>query len=187
MADRAIARRYARAFIELAADAGVVDRLADELDQVLSLVRSHGDLAFSALCNPVFTLSERQRVLADLLSKQTLHPLTVNLLKVLLDKGRFSSLPEVREVYVAQADARAGRARVLVETAEPLGPALEAEVKAALGKTTGKQVLLETRVRPELIGGIVARVGGTVYDASVKRRLDDIRQRLLASRIPAEA
>lgn len=187
MADRSIARRYARAFIELAAEQGVVDRLGDELARAVTAVRSHDDLAFSALCNPVFTLAERRAVLGELLARLGLHPLTANLLRLLLDKGRFSALPDVLEVYVTQADERAGRARVIVETAEPLSAQLEAAVQQALSKSTGKKVVVETRVRPELIGGIVARVGGTVYDASVKHRLEDIRQRLLGSRIPAEA
>ena len=97
----------------------------------------------------------------------------------MLDKGRLSSLPELVEAYREMADAKAGRARVAVETAEPLSAELEAEVRKSLEKVTGKTVILDVSVNTALIGGMVARVGGKVYDASVRARLEQLRQTLL--------
>ncbi|MBW1878415.1 MAG: ATP synthase F1 subunit delta [Deltaproteobacteria bacterium] len=187
MADRSIARRYARAFFELAEEVDQVAQVGNELTSALDGLRSHDGELFAALSNPVFTLAERRDVLEQVVPRLNVGYLARNLLFVLLEKGRFRLLPEVVELYNGYADEKAGRARVLVETAEPLTPQLETEVIAALQQVTGKHVLIETRVDPSLIGGMIARVGGTVYDASVRTRLQNIKQRLLSAATPAEA
>lgn len=187
MADRAIARRYARAFLELAEEAGTADRTAEELESILRAGDDEHGPIYQVLANPAFSLAERRRVLEVVAPKLGLSPLTRNLLFVLLDKGRTGLFPEVVGQYRQFADDNANRVRVRVESAEPLTPALQAEVKTALEGITGKTVLIEAHVDPSLIGGIVARVGSRVYDASVKTRLELIKQRLLAARTPAQA
>lgn len=187
MADRAIARRYARAFIDVAAEQGSIDTFGSDLHRVLDASRSGASALFRTLSNPVFTKQERKAALDAILPRLSVHPLVRNLLHLLIDNGRFAALADIAEIYGELADERANRARVLVETAEPMTPQLEAEVRAALERVTGKQVVLETRVNPELIGGVVAYVGGKVYDASVRARLQDIKQRLISAQLPAEA
>jgi len=185
MGDRTAARRYAKAFIELSESAGNTDRLAGDLSQLAQKVP--GTELWAALCNPVFTVDERKAVLKAVFPKLGLQPLTENLLSLLLEKGRFTDLPEIASAFNEMADERANRAHVLVETAEPLTAQLEAEIRAALGRVTGKEVILQSVVKPELIGGLVARVGSRVYDASVRSRLEDIRQKLISAQVPAEA
>jgi len=187
MAERALARRYARAFIDLAEETDDVESLGEHLNNAVTALRDHDDLLFNALCNPVFTLDERRRVLGDVLPRMGLHAMVENLLKLMLSKGRFELLPLVHAAYRDAADTKAGRARVRVDTAEPLTPQLEAEVRASLETVTGKTVILETRVDPALIGGMVARVGGKVYDASIKNRLESLKQALLSNAVAAEA
>jgi F-type H+-transporting ATPase subunit delta len=187
MADRSIARRYARAFIELAEEAGAVEAGGADLDRALAAVRAHDDQLLQPLSNPVFTHEERSGVLQAVVPKLGVGALTRNLLFVLLDKGRFGLLPEVVQVFHEFADEKAGRVRVLVQTAAPLTPQLETEVIAALEKVTGKDVIIETQVDERLIGGIVARVGSVVYDASIRTRIENIKQRLLSTRTPAQA
>ena len=85
------------------------------------------------------------------------------------------------------ADALGGRVRVLVQTAEPLQGAMEAEVRATLEQVTGKQVILQTEIVPELIGGMIARVGSKVYDASIRTRLEHLKLNLITTQTPAEA
>ncbi len=187
MANRSVARRYARAFIELAAEQGVVEEIDQELTRVGAAFRGESAPLYEVLANPIFTLQERRAILGDLLPRLDLRDLTQHLLQLILEKGRFDLLHEISEVYTTYADERAGRARVLVTTAEPLTPQLEAEVRAALEQVTGKQVLMDTRVDPDLIGGMIARVGDKVFDASVHTRLQNIKQRLLSGHVPAEA
>lgn len=185
MADRAIARRYAKAFLELAEESGKVDTIGAELDRILG--GDHGGPLYAALANPAFTLEERRAVIDAIAPRLGLSQLTKNLLCILLEKGRTSLLHEVVGQYREFADEKANRVRVTVEAAEPLSPALQGEVKAALEKVTGKAVVMDVQVDPSLIGGIVARVGGRVYDASVKTRLELIKQRLLSAHTPAQA
>ena len=96
-------------------------------------------------------------------------------------------LVDHRSLHGELADAKAGRIRVTVETAEPMTPQVQAEVQAALARATGKDVILRTQVVPELIAGLVARVDGKVYDSSLRTRLQSLKQALIASPLVAEA
>ena len=184
MADLATARRWATAFLDLAAEDNRIDELGAELSAVREAFAGPG---LYALSNPVFTLDERRAALDAILSKGSVGGLTANLLRLMLDKGRFAILGDVVDVYLANADERAGRLRVVVETAFPLTAQLEGEIRAALEKATGRTVVLEPRVDESLIGGLVARVGSRVYDASVRTRLRELQHRLTSSQVPAEA
>lgn len=176
-----VARRYAQALIELSESEGALDAVGESLDRFLSLANAGDRQLAGALESPVFTSEERRAVLSKVLPKLSLHPLAVNILYLVNDKGRMALLPAIVRAYRDIADQRAGRVRALVETAEPLTPQLEIEVRAALEVMTGKTVIFESRVNPDLIGGIVARVGDKVYDGSIRSRLEQIRQSLLRS------
>ncbi|MCO4744279.1 MAG: ATP synthase F1 subunit delta [Proteobacteria bacterium] len=184
MANLATARRWAQAFLDLAAEEGKIDAMGAELASAWSLFE--GD-ATNALSNPVFTQDERRKALDALIAKGKISGLTANLLRLMLEKGRFGLLGDVAAVYRENADERAGRVRVVVETAFPLTPQLEGEIRSSLEKVTGRSVVLEPLVDPSLIGGLVARVGSKVYDASVRTRLRDLSHRLTSSQVPAEA
>lgn len=187
MADDAIPRRFARAFLDLAVENRVVDPLLADLQRLLQAVEVDDGALLKTLANPVFGKDERRSALVSVLDLLRAQPLTRNLAGVMLDKGRFGYFPQVVRLFAAMADEAAGRERVVVETAEPMSPALIAEVRAAMERVTGKQVALDARVNPQLIGGMVAQVGGKVYDASIRSRLEEIRQQLIQAQLPAEA
>jgi len=182
MADRAIARRYSQAFIELAGDKKV-GAYGEELAGFLTIAQANEGEFFKALANPVFTLNERRSALDAVLKKLKLDKMTSNLIKLLLEKGRFGLLPDVVASYQELADAKEGRARVRLTTASPLTGQLESELRAKLEKVTGKTVILESDVDPSLIAGMIARVGSTVYDSSIRSRLRDIKTNLLNSQV----
>ena len=187
MADRVLASRYAEAFMDLVQEAGDVDGHVTDLRAAAADLLAHDAALFRVLCNPVFILEERRAVLTAALEAIGPRPLTRNLLHVLLDKHRIAILPDLVEACAEQADARSGRVKVRVDCAEPLSPQLEAEVRTALEGVTGRTVLLDTRVDASLIGGMVARVGGKVYDASLRTRLEDLKHRLINASILPEA
>lgn len=187
MADRSVARRYAKALIDLATEAREIDRVQADLQKVVAQLTANGGQLLQALSNPVFTIAERRNVLGAVLPQMSVGATTRNVLMLAIDKGRFSEVPAIAEAFAEMADALSKRVRVIVETAEPFGPQFEAEVRAALSRATGKDVVIQTIVKPELIGGMVARVGSRVYDASVRSRLEGLRQQLLQAQIPAEA
>jgi len=183
MADRAAARRYAAAFLSLADELGQVEALGKDLDTALEAARADDGVLLRVLGNPVFTADERRKVLDALLPQLGLQAMTVNLLKLMTDRGRFGALPDLVSIYHQQADDLAGRVRVQVTTADPLTDALEKDIKAALENATGKSVVLDTQIDASLIGGLVARVEGRVYDASVKSRLEALKHRLITAQV----
>ena len=187
MADRSAARRYARAFIELAQEANTVDASGEEVQAFLQACHQNDGELMRVLNNPAFSQGERISVLKSVLKALKLSDLSSNLLHVMMEKKRIAALPDMIEFYSDAADELSGRVRVKVSTAEPLTPQLEAEVRLALEKVTGKQVVLQPEVDEELIGGLVAKVGSKVYDASIRTRLSDIKSRLLNAKTPAEA
>ncbi|MEO0601013.1 MAG: ATP synthase F1 subunit delta [Myxococcota bacterium] len=185
--EQSIARRYALAMVDVAAEAGSVDVVAEQLVSFETVLQAHDGLLGTTLQSPVFTVEERRAVLDEVLPKLGLHALTQNLLRLLNDNGRLGILGAISETYRDLADERAGRVRVVVQSAEPLTEALESEVRQALEATTGKTVVIEAEVDPSLIGGLVARVGSTVYDSSLRTRLQNIKGALLAGASPAQA
>ena len=183
MGDRAVARRYAAAFLSLADELGKVDELGKDLETALQAARTDDGILLRVLANPVFTADERSKVLDGLLPALGLQQVTNNLLRLMADRGRFGSLPELVEIYHSQSDELAGRLRVEVTTADPLSDALENDIRAALAKATGKEIVLDTSIDASLIGGMVARVEGRVYDASVRARLDALKNRLITAQV----
>lgn len=181
MANASIARRYAKAIVALGQEDGNTDQLTRELDVIVGTLMSHDAQLFDALCHPALALTERQGLLNTLMPKLEAHPMVQNFLRLLLEKQRFSLLPAIASDASNQADTLAGRARAVVTTATPMSAAMEKAVQATLQEATGKIILLETVVDASLIGGMIAQVGGKVFDASVKTRLVELRQQLLDS------
>lgn len=191
MADTTLASRYAKALIDLGVETHTLDALQSDLARVREVVLADDSRLLDFLSAPVFERDERHRVLMAVLDRMAqrreIHALTRNFLRLILDKGRFAAVPEVIRQFELLADGKANRERVVVETAEALSADLLILVRTTLERATGRTIVVEPKVNPDLIGGMVARVGGKVYDASIKSRLSEIRQQLLAAQIPPEA
>ena len=178
MADGAVARRYARALVELGREANEIDRLGADLDAFAGVLDTGDGLLRAALENPGISTMERRGVLASVLERLPLHAYTKNFLRLLMDNGRFGALPAIGAAYQTMADELAGRVRASVTSARALDEAGAEQVRNALSAATGKVVAVDFQVDPALIGGIVARVGDVVYDASVRARLSAMQQAL---------
>lgn len=179
MVDGSVARRYAKALLEIGREENTVDRLGEDLQRFLRLFTNTSTELANVMANPVFTMSERRAVLDRLFMGLALHARTVSFLRLLLDKDRFGALPDVVREYRALADADANRVRATVTTSAELSPMTREAVTRALTQATGKKVILETRVDPNLLGGLVAQVGGRVFDASLRTRLDRLQLSLV--------
>ena len=181
MTEGSVSRRYARAFFELARETqqeSLLEQLGADLEKLSAAAAASGE-GVNVLANPTFTLSERKLVLDQLLPALNLHPITNNFARLLLDKGRFGNLPLIVVEYQALADDAAGRVRAEVIASGEMSAEVKSAVASALSKATGRQVVLSTRVDTSLLGGLVARVGGQVFDASLRTRLDNIQRSLL--------
>jgi len=187
MRDAGASRRYATALVELAVAASIEESVQAELDAWQALFDGEGRELFGVLCSPVFGTEERHAVLAAVAGTFKGEDLMSRFMRLLIDRDRMALFPDIVRHVTADLDARAGRIRVGVRSAVDLDDGLKAELTAAFEKATGKTVLLESEVDPELLGGLVARIGSKVYDASLRTRLHDLKQRLITAQAPAEA
>lgn len=182
MSYSALANRYASALVDVLTLPGAAvppEQALEQLRDFAALMRESAPLRIS-LESPVVSLP-RKRALIDRFAKELgLARTARNFLLVLLDKRRIQSLPEILEAADAQLDERRGLVRADLLSAQPMDEPQQQSLARDLSRIAGKQVKLRFEVDPELIGGIVARLGSTVYDGSVRGRLAQIAKRLSA-------
>jgi F-type H+-transporting ATPase subunit delta len=176
------ASRYARALADVTfeprsgLDPGGV---TEQLRTVATFVRDSADLQ-RVLLSPAIPNSRKRAVIQQLAPELGLNPKIRNFIYVLIDHRRIGQISEVQEAFQSIVDERMGLVRADVASARDLTNQQRAAVQAELGRLTGKQIRMEYSVDPALIGGLVARIGSTVYDGSVRGQLAALRQRLAA-------
>ena len=105
-------------------------------------------------------------------------PMLANTLRLLVDRNRLLYLPDIARLYRDMADAKAGRLRGHVTSAVPLEPPAVQQLSATLKTLTQRDVVLETRVDPQVLGGVAAQVGSTLYDGTLRTQLEQMRREL---------
>lgn len=179
MVNRAAARRYARALLDVCEQEGALERVEREASAFAGLLDEH-PLLRKSLLGPSVPPAPKRAVVAALLERAgDLSPITGRLLNLLAEHDRLSLLPEILDVYRARLMELRGEVRARITTASPLPDGRMQEIARRLEAATGRQVTVETEVDPEVIGGVVARIGSTVWDGSVARHLARLRERLL--------
>jgi len=173
-----VARRYARALFGIGVDAGKFEALGDELGDLATLWNQSDELR-DALENPVFKPEQKRAVLQNILPRIAPTPEVQRFVLLLLDRRRIVLLPAIARAYRDLTDAQLGRVRAEVTSAQELNAATLDRVRRSLEQRTGKKVVINSTVDPELIGGVVARVGDLVLDGSVRTQLADLRDKLL--------
>ena len=179
MVTGSLARRYAKALLEIGIKQQNFDALGKELDRAADTLRHSPELR-TALENPVFQLEKRKLILDELSRRLALSRTVRNFVMLLADKGRITALPDIARVHRTLIDEHAGRLRATVTSARPLDPMLETRLRTALEKSSGKTVILEKREDPTIVGGLVTQLGDTVYDGSVRTQLQQMREQLLS-------
>lgn len=168
-----VARTYARALFDAAgADAG---RVADELDAVAA-IEQDAPADWAALVSPTVPAGALRGTLDKLLVDAS--PLTRNVLKLLVDNGRFEELADVAAEYRTIVREHDGQLDVHVTSAVELSADLRTKLEQRLSSSTGRQVQLHTSVDPDIIGGLVVRHGDTLVDTSLRGRLESLRLQL---------
>jgi F-type H+-transporting ATPase subunit delta len=173
-----VARRYARALIDLAARDQHVAEIGAQLRQHLDLIRTHTDLQ-RILYNPGVNADLKRDVLRGILERTQPLPLLRNFLLLLADKDRLSQFEGIYEVYERLANERMRRVVAHVTTAVALDAAQRQAMTQKLTQMTQKEVLLETHVDPAILGGVVVRINHTVLDGSLQGKLARLRQELV--------
>ncbi|MCG5052189.1 MAG: ATP synthase F1 subunit delta [Myxococcales bacterium] len=177
-----VSRRYARALFSLGCDNGQFEAYGRELGLLAEVFAGSEELR-NAMANPVVKDSEKRAILDGILGA-LLPPVGASsevrrFVRLLLERRRIIELPRVASAYQRLTDERLGRVRGRVVSATPLDSAALDEIRAALEARTGKQVLLETSVDPEILGGVVAHVGDLVLDGSLRSRLETLSRKIL--------
>jgi F-type H+-transporting ATPase subunit delta len=179
----AVANRYAHALVDIVMAPGSPLKPEDAVTQladVEAMVRESLELR-TALETPAIQNSRKRAVMADLLQRIGGSPLIRNFVYVIIDHRRIGIIGEIREAFELQLDERLGFARAEVSSAAPLNEALSAGLESELAKLTGKRMRLRFGVDPTLLGGVVARIGSTVYDGSVRGELQELGRKLASN------
>lgn len=178
MANVSVARRYARALIDVATEANGLDRIGEQLGRLAQLIQKNPELA-DMLANPAYTRAQRRAVMDQVMAASQINdPAVVNLVHLLNDRDRTPSLPDIERIYRTMADLRAGRVRGSVTSAVPLPADALRKLEGALKTITQQNVTLESKVDPSLLGGVTAKVGSVVYDGSLRSQLEEMRRAL---------
>ncbi len=173
-----LAKRYARALAEVAAEADGLEPVGAELDRVATVWQEEPTMG-AFFSNPGILLSGKEQTLRTLIKRMRLSPLVAQFLQLLLSRDRMQALPSVARIYRDLMNQRLGRVQAAVTTAVPLTPDLQKSLRRRMTEVLGKGVLLEPRVDPAILGGIVVQVDSTVYDGSLRTQLRQLREHLL--------
>lgn len=172
-----VARRYARALLSLGLEEGRHEQYGDELESVVQALSQTREVGW-VLANPGYTVEQRRSAVDALASVLRLSPLVVNFLGLLVDRQRIADLPAVARAYRGLVDQQMGRVRATVTSAQPLGDGDTARLREAIAAMTGRKIELDTRTDGALIGGVIAQVGNTMYDGSLRTQLLRLREEL---------
>jgi len=167
---------YARALFEIARAEGTIDEVEDELFRFARNVEGSESLR-NALTDEKIPAARRQGIVEDLLGGKAT-PTTVQLVAMVVGSGRGRELPAIIDRLVQRASTSKGLEVAEVRSAVPLSDDQQTRLAAALANATGKQVNLKVVIDPSVLGGLVATVGDTVIDGSVRTRLDHLLARL---------
>ncbi len=178
MSRKAAGAREARALLDVATRESDPDRVGSELDAIADAMRTQPEVQ-ALLLRPGLPIARRVQALQLIASSLGLTPLVSKLLTAFAERDSLRLVPDLAAAYRTRLLDRKNIVSAEITTAVPLTPETADRVGRALGQASGKQVLVSTRVDPAIIGGVVARVGSTVYDGSVTTQLARMRQKLV--------
>lgn len=177
MQNVSVARRYARALLD--ASGANADAVLSQLEELVRFLNGNSPL-LDALSNPTAPRTQRMAMTEGLIkAADGMQPTLANLLRLLTDRARFSAIPMLALQFRELVDTRLGRVRGTVTSATLLKDAQLTAIKGQLEALTQRKVLLDTKVDPAILGGVVATVGSRTYDGSLKSQLREMGRQLL--------
>ena len=181
MTNKTAAIRYARALLDVAVkEQAPLEKIENELSQFADLFKQY-PLLEKVLLNPAVPVPRKRAAVADLLAQAKFTSIVSKLIALLADRDRLVLVPDLLASYRDRLLDYRGVVRAEVTTASALDSRQADAIQKSLATLTGRTVQLATRIDPSIIGGLVARIGSTVYDASVTRQLEKMKERLVES------
>ena len=173
-----LAKRYAKALADVAADSSDLETVRQELRGFADLLLSHRALS-RFLANPSVLRRDKVRAFEEIVARLGLRPLTNTFLRMLLTAGRMGALESIVRAYESLVDERMGRVRADVTAAAALGGEQQERLRQRLEQVAGKRVYLEVHQDPAILGGLIAQIGSRVYDGSLRTQLARLRDQLV--------
>lgn len=174
-----VANRYARALADVLAPTGNYRQVLGELEDFYAAYRESVELR--EVCEtPAVPLAQKMKVLEVILEKSGASQVTRNFLRVLLTNYRMPLLEEILPAFRKISNDRLGIVQVKISSAANLSETERELLRTRFGELTRKQAELEFHLERQLIGGVVAQIGSTVYDGSIRGQLEKIREQLTA-------
>lgn len=180
MSVQTVARRYATALADVVIARGETKDVHDELLEWEQMMRANSNL-LEIFANPTVPYDQKQKLLRALIDRAKVLQTTANFLQVLLQNQRLAELGEVNKRFATVLDERAGAISADVSTARSVPTATQDALRSKLTVMTGKNVRLTFKTDEELIGGIVTRIGSTIYDGSVRNQLERAKTKLIGN------
>ncbi|MBA3272182.1 MAG: ATP synthase F1 subunit delta [Acidobacteria bacterium] len=177
MSLRTSATRYAKALLEVAIQESDPAKIAEDLTSVAAAMADSAELR-RAMTSPGIPHEVRANIVRAVTDTVGAAPPLAKILQMLADRSRLDLVPLMAEVYRERLLAHGNIVRATVTSATPLAPDKVQGLAASLGDLTGKKVQIETEVDPELVGGVIARIGSTVYDGSIRTQLQKMKRQL---------
>lgn len=177
MSSQAVARRYAAALADVVIARREEIEVQDELASWESMIQANAQLN-EVLTNPTIPYEQKRTVLKLLIERTKVSASTANFLQILLKNQRFTELGEINKRLTSVLDERAGVVAAQVTTARPISEDAKKSIYQRLAAVTGKDIRLSFAIDDKLIGGMVTRLGSTVYDGSIRNQLEEIETRL---------
>jgi len=177
MPSRASAARYARALFDVALKESDPAQIEHDLAAFAGLMSSNTEL-YAALTNPAVPVSAKRRIAEALGTRLNAAPPARKLFLLLADRDRLGIVPDLLAIYRERLMEHQQVVRAEVTTAAPLSPERVTQIEQALAALTGRKVNMRTSVDPAIIGGVVTRIGSTVYDGSIATRLAKLKEKL---------
>ncbi|MFQ3549371.1 MAG: ATP synthase F1 subunit delta [Armatimonadota bacterium] len=176
MIEKRIVRRYATALFKAAKDEGVIDRIESDLGLVAYVIEMSPEL-MNTIKSPVVPKDVKKNIVKSV-ANDRLHPITLNYLYLLIDKGREEAILDTEQEYLDLANEERGVVTAQVVTAIKLDEEQENLLKEKLKKMTGKNIHLVKVAIPEVLGGVLIRIGDRVIDGTIRGQLDKMKENL---------
>jgi F-type H+-transporting ATPase subunit delta len=175
---KVIAKRYAKALVELSHEKNIVDKTKSDLASFAAAVAGQETLQ-KLFASPAITPDAKKAVIGELAGKLGLQQTTKRFIEHLAETGRIRHVRDVNEAFEELLAERQNRAMARITTAAPLAGGELAEIRKKLEDVTGKQVEIDALVDPAVIGGARAQIGSVVYDGTIRNQLGKMRERLV--------
>jgi F-type H+-transporting ATPase subunit delta len=178
MSNETVARRYATALADVVVKSGETETVTSELNAWQQMITSNAELE-NVLRNPVVQHIKKEKVLESLLERVKPSKTTANFLRILLKNDRLADIATINDRFAQVLEERSGTVSAEIISSRDLSENERTELRSNLEKLTGKRINPSWRLDPELIGGVVTRIGSTVYDGSVKTQLETLKEELV--------